>query len=202
MTAVKPAPDHLDETAQRLLDEAGRLLAEHGPTALSLRRVATEAGTSTMAVYTRFGDKGRLLAEMYRAGYRRLGEALAAVPQTSEPLTDLFELGIAYRRAALANRHVYDLMFGHPVPEFRPDEHSRAAADATYRPLVDAVQRCQDSGILGGPDAERVALHLWSVSHGMVSLELNGHLTADAQSLDDRYAEALAFAGMPFLSPS
>ncbi|HJQ44537.1 MAG TPA: TetR/AcrR family transcriptional regulator [Jatrophihabitantaceae bacterium] len=196
MTAVK-AREGQDEVATRLLAEAGRLLAEHGPSALSLRRVAAEAGTSTMSVYTRFGDKGRLLAEMYRDGFRRLGAALLAVPQTRQPMADLFELGLAYRRAALDNHQVYDLMFGHPVPEFRPDEQSRATADAAYRPLVEAVRRCLDVGVLAGTDAERIALHLWSVSHGMVSLELNGHLPAG--DLEQRYVEALVYAGTPFL---
>jgi hypothetical protein len=56
--------------------------------------------------------------------------------------------------------------------------------------------------VLRGDDPEPVALHLWAVAHGMVSLELARHLP-DAGHSDDgeaRFVEALAYAGMPFLA--
>jgi hypothetical protein len=89
-------------------------------------------------------------------------------------------------------------MFGHLVPEFTPDTEGRATAEAAFRPLVEAVARCQQAGALAGDQPERVALHLWAVAHGMVSLELNQQLP-DTADPDDRYTEALAYAGIPFL---
>lgn len=193
MVEVKSAPD----LAERLVDEAGRILSAEGAAALSLRRLATATGTSTMAVYTRFGDKQGLLAAMYRAGFARLGAALsAAVDGVDDPLAALGELGLAYRRAALANPHLYDLMFGRPVAAFAPEPADREVADATYRPLVDAVQRCLDARALVGADAERIASYLWAVSHGMVSLELAGHGAADAAAA---YTDALVCSTVPFL---
>ncbi|GAA3219080.1 TetR/AcrR family transcriptional regulator [Dactylosporangium siamense] len=188
---------HVNEA--RLVDEAARLLVEHGPAGLSLRKVAAAAGVSTMPVYTLFGDKEGLLAAMHREGFRRLGAALAAVPATAEPLADLIELGLAYRRAALSSPHLYGLMFGRTVPQFQPSGADREAADATYQPLVDAVARCQAAGVFGGGDPRRVALHLWAVSHGMVNLELNGQLP-ELGSAEDLYLEALGYAGLPFLA--
>jgi AcrR family transcriptional regulator len=186
------------ELTVRLVDEAARLLVDQGPGGLSLRKVATAAGVSTMPVYTLFGDKQGLLAAMHREGFRRLGEALAAVPHTGEPLADVIALGLAYRKAALESPHLYGLMFGRMVPEFSPDDVDRAAADATYLPLVDGVARCQQAGVFEGDDPQRIALHLWSVTHGMVNLELNGQLPplGDPEEL---YLEALGYAGMPFL---
>jgi len=186
------------ELMQRLVDEAARLLVEEGPAALSLRKLAATVGVSTMPVYTLFGDKQGLLAAMHREGFRRLGEALRAVPPSADPLADLVQLGVAYRRAALASPHLYGLMFGRPVPEFAPDHEGRAVADAAYQPLVAGVARCQQAGALTGGDPQRVALHLWSVAHGMVSLELNQQLP-EIGTGDDLYLQALAFAGVPFL---
>jgi AcrR family transcriptional regulator len=183
----------------RLVDEAARLLVEHGPAGLSLRKVAAAAGVSTMPVYTLFGDKEGLLAAMHREGFRRLGAALAAVPHTDEPLADLVELGLAYRRSALAGPHLYGLMFGRTVPQFQPSAADREAADATYQPLVDAVARCQDAGLFAGGDPRRIALHLWAVSHGMVTLELNGQLP-DVGPAQELYREALGYAGQPFVA--
>lgn len=186
------------DLAVRLVDEAGRILSTEGASALTLRRLASASGTSTMAIYTLFGDKQGLLAAMYREGYARLGAALRDATGP-DPLTALAEQGVAYRRTALASPHLYDLMFGRPVPSFVPDADTQAVADAAYRPLVDAVQRCLDAGQLTGGTAERIAWHLWAVSHGMVSLELAGHLPGDEKEREAAYADALVLASAPFL---
>jgi AcrR family transcriptional regulator len=193
----RPQPD----LTARLVDAAALLLAEHGPSGLSLRKLATEVGISTMPVYTLFGDKTGLLAAMYEEGFRRLSGVLEAVAQTDDPLIDLIQLGLAYRQAALASPHLYGLMFGRAVPEFSPDDGARAVADAAYRPLVAGVARCQRAGVFTGTEPERIALHLWAISNGMVGLELNGQLPAIGDT-DELYLEALAFAGAPFLGQS
>ncbi|MCU1591204.1 MAG: TetR family transcriptional regulator [Frankiales bacterium] len=195
MAAVKT-----EDLAARLVDEAGRILSAEGAAALSLRRLAAATGTSTMAVYTRFGDKQGLLAAMYRAGFERLGAAMSvAVDGVEDPLSALAELGLAYRRAALANPHLYDLMFGRPVAAFEPDPDAKQVAESAYRPLVDAVRRCMDSGAMVVGDAERVASYLWAVTHGMVSLDLAGQLRGDAAARDAAYTDALVFSSLPFL---
>ena len=45
-----PKPE-LDAPAQRILEVASRLLSAEGPEALSNRRVAREAGCTTMTIY-------------------------------------------------------------------------------------------------------------------------------------------------------
>lgn len=125
--------------------------------------------------------------------------AVSAAP--APPLVaDLIELGRAYRRAALAGRHLYNLMFGRPVPTFSPHAEGRAVADAAYQPLVEAVRRCQRAGSLAGREPDRVALHLWAVVHGMVSLEIDNHLPAGPAPDSQVFDQALRYAGAPFLS--
>jgi AcrR family transcriptional regulator len=201
---VPAVKTHTEDVATRLVDEAGRILSAEGAAALSLRRLAAATGTSTMAVYTLFGDKQGLIAAMYRAGFERLGAALrGAATGDDEPLQALAKLGYAYRQAALANPHLYDLMFGRPVAAFEPDAVDKEIADAAYRPLVEQVQRCHDAGVLvadpvaGG--AERVAFYLWAVSHGMVSLELAGQLPGDEDQRAAAYTDALILSSAPFL---
>ena len=201
MPAVKT---HTEDLATRLVDEAGRILSAEGAAALSLRRLATATGTSTMAVYTLFGDKQGLIAAMYRAGFERLGNTLrGSVVGVDDPLTALANLGIAYRSAALANPHLYDLMFGRPVASYEPDTETKEVADAAYRPLVEGVQRCLDSGALVARPAEgaaeRIGLYLWAVSHGMVSLELAGQLPGELEARDALYRDALVLSSVPFL---
>lgn len=192
---------HTAELATRLVGEAGRILAREGAGALTLRRLATVTGTSTMAVYTLFGDKQGLLVAMHRAGFERLAAAARRAQESSDdPLEALAAQGVAYRETALANPHLYGLMFGTAAPGFSPDEEGAAIARSAYHPLVEGVQRCLDAGVLRGADAERIAMHLWAVSHGMVSLEIAGHVEGDEQQRAAHYVDALIYSSMPFLT--
>ena len=55
-----------DEVRETLIQTACRLLTTEGADALTTRRIAAEAGTTTMALYTRFGSKEGV-AEIGRA---------------------------------------------------------------------------------------------------------------------------------------
>lgn len=172
-----PRPRNRDyaELRRDLVDAGGRLLAEEGPTALSTRRVAQQVGVSTTAVYQLFGDKAGLVREMFLDGFERLAEAFGAVPRTDDPLADLLALGTAYRANAVANPHLYELMFGRPVPEFTPDAEAGARIRPTFDALIAAVARCVEAGVLKGAP-EDVAVQLNALVHGLSSLELRGAL--------------------------
>lgn len=157
------------ELASRLVEAALRVLAEHGAGELSVRRVADEAGSSTMGVYSRFGGRAGLLEALYQRGFHLLTEALNAVPVTDDPVHDLRELTYAYREFALAGAQRYLFMFSRPLPDFEPDGGLRAEVLQTaFAAVIDAVRR---SGVQG-PGATRAAYCLWCVMHGLVGLEL------------------------------
>jgi AcrR family transcriptional regulator len=198
MARVKGEPGE-SELMTRLVEEGARLLAEEGPGGLSLRKVAAAAGVSTMPVYTLFGDKRGLLVAMHREGFQRLGAALRSVPQEAHPLARLNSVALAYREAALRSPSLYGLMFGHEVA---PGEQGRSAAEAALRPMVEAVIGCQEAGILAAGDPQLIALHLWAVAHGMVSLELNGKLPPIGCSFEELFVRSISQAATPFLSPN
>ncbi len=184
-----------------LLDAAGHLLRAEGPHALSTRRLAAAVGTSTQSIYTLFGAKDGVVRAMYREGFARLAARMRAVAQTDDPLLDLYNLGLAYRDAALASPHLYDVMFGRPVAEFECDDDDRVIARVTHESLRDGIARGVEAGwIVGDPD--RIAIHLWVTSHGFVSLELAGYLDGDAQEREDAHHELLVASLAPFLVPN
>ncbi|HEY8454370.1 MAG TPA: TetR/AcrR family transcriptional regulator [Actinopolymorphaceae bacterium] len=189
-----------DDLRSTLLDRAADLLAHEGPQALTTRRIAAAADTSTQAIYTLFGGKEGVVRAMYREGFRRLGAKLAQAPRTSDPVADITELGRAYRAAALENPNFYDVMFGRPVPEFRCTDDDRAESLATFTVLVDAVQRALDQGRLQGGTAKEIATHLWATVHGYVTLELAGYRASGDRDPDAHYESALAYAIAPFLT--
>lgn len=192
-----------------LIEAAARLLATDGIDALSIRKVATEVGSSTMAVYTHFGSKDDLIAAVVAEAFARLQAEMVAVPHTDDPVTDLLGAAGAYRRNALANAHLYRVMFGlnplaltDPAAEdLRPDGHHRldhldhvAVGLDAFAALVDAVARCVEAGALQG-DPANLALQIWATAHGAVSLELAGFLGPDAKATYDA-ATTATFLGL------
>lgn len=168
-----PRPKTHDETLrEKLLDRAARLLASGGPSALGLRGLAQDVGTSTTAVYALFGGKPGLLRELFLDAFRRFGARLAEVPVTEDPAQDLLQLGLAYRAAALADPHLYPALFGAP----EPDEQTAEAATAALAPLLAAARRGVEQGVFAADTAEGLANSVWSLAHGLVSLELGGRL--------------------------
>lgn len=185
-----------------LLDAAGELLTREGPGALTTRRLAAAAGTTTQSIYTLFAGKEGVVRAMYREGFARLARRLADVPRGDDPRDYLLGTGRAYRAAALASPNYYAVMFERPVPEFVPGPDDRRASDATLAVLEDAVRRCAAAGLLRrGTDPAEVARWLWAVTHGLVSLELAGHLDlgprAGVSAVFDRY---LGRSLAPFLA--
>lgn len=170
------APDAAGSRAQensRIFEVAEQLLRTEGPHSLSLRNIADLAGTSTQAVYTQFGGKAGLADALYREGYRRLGERLALVDPTLEPLARIRALSEAYRDNALENPHLYDLMTGRPLPEYDPPAESRRLARSTLQPLIDALGDAVTARVLVG-DPRLIARLMWASGHGLLSLVIHG----------------------------
>jgi AcrR family transcriptional regulator len=171
---------HDDALRARLLERAGELLSAEGPGALSLRRLAADVNTSTTAVYSLFGGKPALLNSVYEEAFRRFGERLTAVPQTDDPAEDIVQLGLAYRESALADPQFYLVMFS-KVPDFEPSEDTEEAAVQTFQPVVRDVGRAVESGMFAPEPHELIAVAMWGMVHGLVSLELNGNLPPDVE---------------------
>jgi len=163
-------PRVADETYEALRAAATRLLAEEGPTALTVRRIASEAGVSTMNVYSRFGGKEGIVDELFVDGFERLAAAMAEVDETDDPVADLQACGQNYRRFAQEHPTSYSVMFDAAVPDFEPSEPSMETAMHTLGLLIGRVQRVIDAGRMHG-DAGEIAVALWATNHGLVSLE-------------------------------
>jgi AcrR family transcriptional regulator len=173
---VSPRPAD-PELAANLIGTAARLLAEEGPSALSTRRLAAEAGTSTMAVYTYFGGMDDLVRAMVREGFSKLDDRMSAVADTEDPASDVAALGLAYRRNAIEHRHLYSVMFGgSSLAGFRLTDEDRQHGRYTLEILVKAVARCMAAGRFTPGDATLVAHQMWIAIHGLVTLELGGYL--------------------------
>ena len=109
MTPSSPGTER--NVRDELLRVAVDILNQDGPDGLQTRKIASAAGTSTMAVYTYFGGMPGLIAAIADEGLRQFDAAMT-MPSTSDPVADLMATGIAYRRYAIECPHMYRLMFG------------------------------------------------------------------------------------------
>jgi AcrR family transcriptional regulator len=165
----------------RLLEGAARLLAEEGPSVLTLRRVATEADTSTMAVYTHFGSMADLADAVVAEGFARLAALLAEVPRTDDAITDLAGLARAYLVNARRNPHLYAVMFGTaPLGKYRPrSTGERERGRYTFDEIVETSRRAVEQGRLRPAEPLAIASQLWTAMHGYVMLDVGGYFGKD-----------------------
>lgn len=164
-----------------LLDTAARLIADEGPSAVTLRRLTREVGTSTMAVYTHFGSMDDLRSEVRREGFARLRAHLGAVERTRDPVADLCVLGWAYYTSATGEPNLYRAMFS----EASGDPGGVTSGLDTFEALVAAVARCVEAGRFPrapSDGADELAVELWALNHGLVSLQL-ARLLAPAEAV-------------------
>ena len=186
-------PAEGDDVRRRLLEAAALLIDEDGPDALTARRLAKAAGTSTMAVYTHFGGMPALVKEIVAEGFTRLDEHQSKIPHTDDPLADLLALSMAYRENAMANPHLYAVMFGATsLKGFTLTDADMVIGLNSFATLTDFVSRAMDAGQLRREEPARVASQMWTAMHGFVMLELAGlHLPPD-NPVDDVMLPLLA----------
>lgn len=193
-----------------LIETAAQILATEGPSRLTLRHLASQVGTSTMAIYTHFGGMEQLRLEVCIEGFRRLAAHLGAVARTDDPVADLILLGAAYTANARENPHLYRAMFLDRLPIETPvdvglgppperadasgeadDETSDGTASAlrvegraTFEVLVEATIRCVEAGrFTDHADPRTLAAQFWGATHGLMALEMAGLVDPDQSAM-------------------
>jgi AcrR family transcriptional regulator len=159
--------------SERFIFAGLRVLHERGAAELTLRRVAQQAGSSTMGIYSCFGGRAGMLEAIYRRGFELLKDAITGPAANTDPCQAILAIATAYRQFALGNPALYALMFERPLPGFDPSPQLRSwALDLTFTPLTEEVARAQAGGLLAGDDPVRPSYLLWTTVHGVTSIEL------------------------------
>ena len=162
-----------NEVGTAVIDGALRVLESDGPGALTVRRIASEAGVAPMGVYNHFGGKDGVVEQLFVRGFDQLRAAFADVG-SDDASEDLIEAGRRYRRNALAHPAMYAVMFELAIRDFEPSPEAKLEALASFEELVRLVRRAMDTGDIATADPVDVAQGVWSLCHGQVSLELRG----------------------------
>jgi AcrR family transcriptional regulator len=160
-----------------IIELAAHVIASEGEAKLTARRLADDAGTSTMAIYTHFGGMDGVRHAVRREGFARLTNRLQQLTETKDPVADLALLGLVYVDHATVEPDLYRVMFIEPLQ----DRVDAEIGWDTFAALVQGVERCIAARrFTRGGEAETLARQLWALAHGSVSLHLAGLLTRDA----------------------
>ncbi|HEY5217799.1 MAG TPA: TetR/AcrR family transcriptional regulator [Pseudolabrys sp.] len=167
-----PRGYHHGNLRETLVRAALELIAEKGPGGFTFADAARWAGVSPAAPYRHFRDRDELLADVARRGFELFAAALAKAWDDGRPdVMGAFDrLGKAYLAFAKAEPAYYSAMFEAGVA-LDTDPQLRAASDSAFAVLRAAAERLVVlMPAAARPPALMVALHIWSMTHGIASL--------------------------------
>jgi AcrR family transcriptional regulator len=185
---VRPLAVDLDQTEhtyhhgnlrRALMDAALEIIREQGVDALTLRDLARRTGVTHAAPHHHFRDKTALLTALCDEGLLMLDQAMTAAEERSgtDPTERLIAVGRAYVMFAAEDSDYFTVMY-RPEP-YRPDCEQVAcpAAGRVWGHLIDGIVACQQAGVAPQGDPLPIAIHLWSLVHGLSTLWISGSLS-------------------------
>lgn len=170
---------HHGDLKNALIKAGIEILSTEGVGGLSLRKVAQRAGVSHSAPYAHFADKQALIAAISTEGYRRLYEKLIIVSQkyADDPLRQLVEAGWVYTRFALDDPAHFKITFSGFIEKEKEYPAFVEMSQQSFSVVVEIVRGCQADGILEVGPTDAVAVSVWSLVHGFVSLLLDNQIS-------------------------
>lgn len=167
-----PRGYHHGNLKEALIRAALELIAQKGPAGFTFAEAARWAGVSPAAPYRHFRDRDELLASIALRGFQQFEAILARAWNEGrpDPLSALDRLGKAYLNFARSEPAFYSAMFEAGVP-LASNPELRDAGERAFAVLRQAAEvLCALMPAKGRPPALMVALHIWTMAHGVASL--------------------------------
>ncbi len=170
-------PDRPPRVRQTLLAAAESILEREGPTGLTWRAIAREAGVSHNAAYYYFESRGALLAAVAARAFDDLRRAVDAVAARTRPAGRRRAGGLAYVRFALDAPQRFRLMFSPELGNRRRHPELEQSANAAFAALMGVVGLPPSGGKPAGAAAIGAAA-AWSLVHGLAVLLVDRQIDA------------------------
>lgn len=164
---------HHGNLKEALVQAALDLIANKGPAGFTFAEAARSAGVSPAAPYRHFRDRDELLASVAQQGFEQFESQLTAAWDDGSPDTPTAfqRVGKAYLAFARENPAYYSAMFESGVP-LEANPALLVASERAFAIIRAASERLVAMAPPGvpRPPAMMMALHIWSMSHGIASL--------------------------------
>ena len=168
-----PRGYHHGNLKEALIQAALDLIAQKGPAGFTFAEAARTAGVSPAAPYRHFRDRDDLLIDVARRGFDLFAQALARAWDDGrpEPMSAFERVGRAYLAFARSEPAYYSAMFEAGIP-LDASPQLREAGEAAFAVLRGAAEKRSRARLPAGrrPPALMMALHIWSLAHGIASL--------------------------------
>jgi AcrR family transcriptional regulator len=163
-----------EELKAKILQAAKELFMQKGFEDTSIRNIAEKIEYSPTTIYLYFKDKDDIFCELHREGFALLNQYFRPLAHVADPYQRLKAINKAYMAFAMENGEFYDLMFiiNSPMKSIQKDESDWEEGKRAFNFLVNTVQECIDKGYFKGMQVEIVAFTVWSMVHGIASLEI------------------------------
>ncbi|MEV0651288.1 TetR/AcrR family transcriptional regulator [Phytomonospora sp. NPDC050363] len=162
-------------TGHRIAAAALAILVDEGAEAVTMRRVATAAGITPMAIYKHYPDRLALLRSVADAAFGEVGGTWGRAGGDFRARFD--GLLDDFLDFALGQPHLYAFLLTDRREQARrfPQDFGHGASPL-YRHVVKAVEDGMRDGILRADDPLEVALSFTSSTQGLVQLYLGGRI--------------------------
>lgn len=160
------------EMKRLIIDASMRMFLEEGYEKTSIRNIADKIEYSPGTIYLYYKDKDELLHEVQREAFDRLHKTFLEKAPSKSPWKRLEQITTAYLEFGHAQPDLYDLMFIIRAPMNKVEENGWMNGKACFSYLLDCVQECIDKKLLRFSDPGIAALSIWSMCHGLVSLNV------------------------------
>jgi len=167
-----PRGYHHGNLKEDLVRAAVELIAEKGPAGFTFADAARWAGVSPAAPYRHYRDRDALIADVAQRGFDAFAAALVKAWDDGrpDPFAAFARLGRAYLDFARSEPAYFSAMFEAGVP-VDVDPQLREASERAFAVLRGAAEQFVVlMPVKGRPPALMVALHIWSMTHGIASL--------------------------------
>lgn len=166
--------EHNDETSEALLDAAEHQLRSGGLDGVSLRSISEEAGVSVRAIYSLFDGKNGMIDALAIRAFARLGERVASIGPTADPVADLIEAGRVFYRLAVENPESYRLAWER-VFTSDLDANPRWASEAiaARNALRTHIERAFGPGSSSTSDPRQLTAAFHAICQGFASCQVN-----------------------------
>ena len=180
-----PRSYHHGNLHKSLIEEGVKLIEEKGVNGLTLREIGARAGVSRTAAYRHFSDKAELLEAISETAFTEFGDALEAARDSviGSAAKRLDAMGLAYVRFAVEHRAYYKVMFGIACDAEDRGPRESAAGARAFRILADTIRDGQKAGEFRAGDPALFAKVIWTMSHGIATLELGSELMIQASEI-------------------
>lgn len=183
------------EMRAKIIDAATNMFMNEGYEKTSIRNIAEKIEYSPATIYLYYKDKDELLYEVQKQAFGQLEEVFAKEATSKDPWERLTQICHSYVRFGKANPEMYDLMFlmRAPMNSIKENEPWRNNADS-FVVLVNCLTECMEQGLLRFDDVMLAAFSVWSMGHGLVSLDVCCRL--EAMNLTERDIDTLTVAAI------